>query len=117
MAETPFQEQLAISRTQLANERTFAAWIRTGLSVAAAGFAVDRTAPADLRASWQILSLSGTFIATGAALIVFGGLRFNKVAGDLEGAGTPDVDLARRAVYAMMIVLAALVATTLTILQ
>jgi hypothetical protein len=39
------RQRLAYDRTLLANERTFAAWIRTGLSVAAVGLAAGQLLP------------------------------------------------------------------------
>jgi putative membrane protein len=55
---------LAASRTHLANERTFAAWLRTGLSVAAAGIAVARIPGRE--PSWASLALGLTVIFLGS---------------------------------------------------
>jgi putative membrane protein len=104
---------LATSRTHLANERTFAAWIRTGLSVAAAGVAVAR---ASLRAETPTRLLCTSFIVLGSAMIVFGGVRFGRVAGAIGRAGSPTVRLARRMVYAMAALLAILVVSTFLVL-
>src|SRR5262245_996731 len=70
---------LAAIRTHLANERTFAAWVRTGLSVDAAGIAVARAAHEGTSTRWLAISL----IVLGSSMIVFGGARFAKVARDL----------------------------------
>jgi putative membrane protein len=104
--------KLAVDRTHLANERTFAAWIRTGLSVAAAGIAVAHVAPRDDQLQWAATSLSIMFIVLGSAMIVFGGHRFATVARDLAGTPSPTVYLARGLAYVVMSLLALLVLLT-----
>ena len=98
---------LAAIRTHLANERTFAAWVRTGLSVDAAGIAVSKAHPGE---STRWLALA--FVILGSGMIVFGGARFGKVASDLEGAGSPPVYITRHMVYGMVALLAVLVFCT-----
>ena len=98
-------DQLAVSRTHLANERTFAAWIRTGLAVAAAGVALDQTVAPKLRGLPFAVSVSTGFIFLGVVMIAFGGIRYRRVAADLERLGTPPVRLARHFVFIMMALL------------
>ena len=110
--ETDTATVLAKARTHLANERTFAAWLRTGLSVAAAGIAVMRASTDGLAiARW----LAVTFIVLGSGMIVFGGLRFDRVARDLSQAGAP-VSLGRHVVQIVIAVLAVLVVCTFLVL-
>ena len=102
---------LAVIRTHLANERTFAAWVRTGLSVDAAGIAV---AKAQRASSTHWLALA--FIVLGSCMVVFGGLRFGKVSNDLVTAGSPPVFITRHTVYAMVALLGSLVVCTFIVL-
>ncbi len=57
----PDPTALAMDRTILANERTFQAWIRTGLSAFAAGLGVSRFLPGILPL-WMLLSISSALI-------------------------------------------------------
>lgn len=60
----------------LANERTYLAWLRTGLSMAALGVAVIKFAPGrGMHAAFSGLVLLGA----GLTLIVYGTLRYNTV--------------------------------------
>jgi putative membrane protein len=95
-------DPLAVSRTHLANERTFAAWIRTGLAVAAAGVALDQTAAPALRAGLFTVSVSASFVLLGVAMIAFGGIRYRRIASQLARLGTPPVGVARYFIYVMM---------------
>jgi putative membrane protein len=84
------QRQLAYERTHLANERTFAAWLRTGLSVAALGIVIVRLLPGTERASGYVFALGVFFVAAGVALIAYGAWRFASVQHRLSGAeGVP----------------------------
>jgi len=59
------QTQWAFERTKLAKERTLAAWLRTGLAIVAAGFAIAKLLPiSDPR--WLIQLVSAIFIILGA---------------------------------------------------
>lgn len=104
---------LAAIRTHLANERTFAAWVRTGLSVAAAGIAVAR---ASVHGETPTHWLTVTFIVLGSSMIVFGGVRFDRVVRALRGAGSDPSRIARPVVYAIVTLLAILVVCTFLVL-
>jgi inner membrane protein YidH len=93
----------------LANERTFAAWVRTGLSVAAAGIGVAHaTVHEQTVKHWLTLM----FIVLGSGMILFGGARFERVTRDLDYAGAQPVRLARPIVLVMVATLAVLVVST-----
>lgn len=77
------QSRLAYDRTHLANERTFAAWLRTGLSVAAGGIAVAHLVPEPARDSWIALLLGASFVVLGVAVIGYGAREFARVAAAL----------------------------------
>jgi len=60
--------EYALDRTVLANERTYTAWIRTGLTALAAGVAIERFM-ADVMPRWGIRTIA-------VVLIVFSGVAF-----------------------------------------
>lgn len=60
--------RLALDRTFLANERTYQAWIRTGVSTFAAGLGVVKFLKADLP--------QGILLTTAAILLIFSAMSF-----------------------------------------
>jgi putative membrane protein len=70
----------ATRRTRLANERTYLAWWRTGLTAFAVSFGAGRIAP-ELSggASWPFEVLGVAFAAVGLGFIGFGYLRQKQV--------------------------------------
>lgn len=84
-----------------ANERTFLAWVRTGIAIMAFGFLVERfdiflkiaAAPLGARphavASQAFGNVAGlSLIVAGAALIFLAGLRFRKIAKAIDSPET-----------------------------
>jgi len=63
----------ATRRTHLANERTFLAWWRTGLTALAGGIALGRVVP-ELSTRTKTLDVAGggVFTVLGGAFIVYG---------------------------------------------
>ncbi len=72
------QRWLAYERTHLANERTYAAWLRSGLSVAAVGVALAHFLPEQDRSPVLSLTLGTGFVVAGVALIGFGAWRYGR---------------------------------------
>ena len=107
------QQRLAYDRTLLANERTYAAWLRTGLAVAAFGFALAHVPERPPPASRYV---SASLIVVGAGVIAYGGWRFSRVARDLREAGTPSVRGEPTLIATLTIVLALLVGALLFLL-
>lgn len=71
----------SIARDHLANERTYLAWLRTGLGSAALGAAVIKLLTAEgVRATVG----GAAFILLGMAFIVLGTVRYNRVRRALE---------------------------------
>lgn len=68
---TEFPRPLDLLRTQLANERTLLAYIRTSIGLVAAGVAVLHFFP---RGQWGIIAL-----AAGALTLVVGIVRYTRV--------------------------------------
>jgi putative membrane protein len=104
--------RLAYDRTLLANERTFAAWLRTGLSVAGVGIAAAHLMPGGDGPRPAVLTAGALLVFAGIAIIAFGAWRFAAVARDLAGSGSRSTEVSSRIVYA----LAALVSVLLVVL-
>jgi putative membrane protein len=75
-----FETRDATRRTRLANERTFLAWWRSGLTALAVGFGAGRIVP-ELSggSSWPFVVIGIGFSLVGVALIVFGYERHRQV--------------------------------------
>lgn len=65
----------AIDRTVLANERTYAAWIRTGLAALAAGIAVEKFL-VDFMATWSLRSIAMILILFSAVAFCLAAWRY-----------------------------------------
>lgn len=60
----------AIDRTLMAEERTFSAWIRTGLTSIASGLGIVKLLPIDAQ-SWVVKLLGTLLVLVGAAAFAF----------------------------------------------
>jgi inner membrane protein YidH len=66
----------ATRRTRLANERTYLAWVRTGITCLAAGLAVGRALPEVTDGpAWPYAALGAGYVVVGMALVAYGLLR------------------------------------------
>ena len=75
----------AIRRTRLANERTFLAWLRTGVTCLAAGLAVGRVLPELVDDSvWPYATIGAGYALVGMGLIGYGFRRERAVAEAIE---------------------------------
>jgi putative membrane protein len=117
-AETPagVQERLAYDRTLLANERTFAAWLRTGLSVAAGGIAVAHLVPEPSRDSLVALALGAVFVSLGIAIMAYGAHQAAQVASRLARARNEPPPRSARAQYLVTALVSVLLALVLLFL-
>lgn len=81
------------ARTHLANERTFLAWLRTGLSLVALGLATAQFLERRTSNGWDIATpLSILLIVGGTAMTVVGGRRFADAGHAIdEGTYVPSV--------------------------
>ena len=70
------QQQYALDRTVLANERTYAAWIRTGLGAMVAGLAIEHLL-IEVHPSWIIRGLAVVLIVFSAAAFLLGAWRYS----------------------------------------
>jgi putative membrane protein len=107
---------LAYDRTHLANERTFAAWLRTGLSVAAGGIAVAHLVPEPSRDSMVSLGLGAAFVVAGVGITAYGAHQFARLAEDLGRRGTLRHRLRPRVPYVLTAVIGVLLLAVLLFL-
>ena len=65
------------ARTHLANERTFLAWLRTGLSLVAVGMAVAGFLPVDLVPGFRYVTVfAALLVLFGTIMVVYGANRY-----------------------------------------
>lgn len=76
----------AFRRTHLANERTYLAWLRSGLTAVAVGLGVAKFLPdlADAGVSWPYVILGIGFCVLGVLMMVAGVYRLRQVNRALE---------------------------------
>jgi len=81
------------ARTHLANERTFLAWLRTGLSLLAVGIAAARFLPLALVPGLPYVTVFAvSLVLTGTALVLYGAMRYVRAHNDIDhGNYDPDV--------------------------
>ena len=76
------------TRDHLANERTYLAWVRTGVSVMLVGLAVARFLTTDTGTTGHVdplpLSAGALLVVVGAAGIGYGTIRYRRVAADID---------------------------------
>ncbi len=72
----PDTNRLALDRTVLANERTYAAWIRTGLACLMSGLGVARFM-LDTWSAWGIRIIVAVLIIFAAAAFLIAGWRYS----------------------------------------
>ncbi len=67
--------RLAMIRTVLSNERSFGAWIRTGISSELGGLAVAKLLP-DFQPDWIPIIIGFLFLFVGATSFIYGAWRY-----------------------------------------
>lgn len=92
-AEPPRADADSRARTHLANERTFLAWLRTGLSMIAVGMAAAGFFPIDLVPGFPYIRLFAIVLAiAGTAAVMFGAQRYVVAHREIEaGVFVPSV--------------------------
>jgi putative membrane protein len=79
-----------VHRTQLAHERTYLAWWRTGLAGIAAGFAVGRVLPEVVGGTnWPYVALGTALAASGLAAMVYGIVHYQELQAALRAEREP----------------------------
>ena len=84
----------ATRRTRLANERTWLAWVRTGLTSMAVALAVGKIVPDIAKTShrWPYVVLGVGYALFGVVLVVFGTRRHQEVEENLDAGGYAGAD-------------------------
>lgn len=99
-------------RTSLAAERTWLAWWRTAVAVAAAGLGVGRLLPAVVSGTkWPYVVLGAGYSLVALGLMVAGGIRQSQARAALEKESFEELD--HRLVMAFTVVGALLTVATL----
>jgi putative membrane protein len=107
------RDKLAYDRTHLANERTFAAWLRTGLTIAAGGIAVAHIVPEPARDSIISLALGLLFVVVGVGSIAYGAVQYARVSARLSRAAPRRVSMSTPGIYVLTITLTVLLLAVL----
>lgn len=89
------------ARTHLANERTFLAWLRTGLSLVALGIAIAQfLEPGPGQGLGFAVVLGGVLVVSGTLVTAAGGRRFIQARRQIEaGAYRPDLPVVVLSVF------------------
>lgn len=106
----------AQERTLLAKQRTFAAWVRTGLSTLAVGFAGTELL-GELEPQWLIRSAGAALIVVAAAVFVIGFAGYRDTFRKLKEAGVVSIPLWTVALITGALVLTAVAAFVLMLLN
>jgi len=77
-AAPPDPNLLAIDRTMLANERTYQAWLRTGLASAAAGLAIFKLMRESI-ALWILLIVTSVLLLFSALFFLLAAWRYSHI--------------------------------------
>lgn len=107
----------ATRRTHLANERTYLAWWRTGLTALAASLAVGRIVPAFTDGHrWPYEALGAAYAVLGIALLVYGSIRRREVDEALrQGRFAPAHDHALAAISVLAVAIGLITAALVVI--
>lgn len=101
----PIPNEGSTARDQLANERTFLAWVRTGLGFVGIGVVLEKLIQEQ---GISALVIGLVFTAAGIGMLVYGLLRYRRIAKLLtEGRFAP----AQRGPIALVVLLVALAIT------
>ncbi|HEY2372032.1 MAG TPA: DUF202 domain-containing protein [Gaiellaceae bacterium] len=91
----------ATRRTRLANERTYLAWLRTGLTAVAVGAGVGKIVPGVAHVHrWPFEVLGVGFAFVGVVSAAYGALRFSRVEQALAAGGYAPLEPRRAMAFA-----------------
>jgi len=105
----PLPPEHSLDQLALANERTYAAWLRTGLSALAAGLAVEKFV-VEVLPGWSVRLIAIVLIAVSAAAFGLAGWRFSHLGVRLEAAEVKSVPSTVTAIMSAVLVASSVVA-------
>lgn len=106
----------AIDRTLMAEERTFSAWMRSGMAAIGAAVAIVKMLPSNGDPGWLVQSLGVVLIIVGAMAFAFGFWGYRAGARYWAGALPRAIPLWLMAVFTALLMIAALLALYLILL-
>ena len=107
----------ATRRTRLANERTFLAWLRSGLAAFGVAIAVGAVLPELTdRSRWPHTAAGVGFAALGVGLVVYGLVRERAVEKAIDRGGFAPVDRRALAALAVLTVMLGVAAALIVLL-
>ena len=111
MVQPTLNDTLAEERTLLAAERTYSAWVRTGLSAIAGGLAIVKLVSFQSTAHQFIARLVGPILVLwGAGIFAFAFLSFRRISRSLEYKGVASLSpLSLGLITLVLILIAALI--------
>jgi uncharacterized membrane protein YidH (DUF202 family) len=108
MTTTPKPGADSRTRDELANERTFLAWLRTAANVMIVGLAIAKFGTGNEVTSWS-LSAGAILVVAGGAGAVYGGARYRQTSRDLDAGVVWPSDRTKGPVIAALILVVAIV--------
>ena len=108
--------KLALDRTRLAKERTFAAWLRTALSSIAVGLAVVKLLPS-IEPRWLLRIMGIIFVGAGSLIVIFAIQSYQITLRQLEQKGYKGLPTSYIYVLTTLFVIGALLGVALIILD
>ncbi|WP_153556283.1 YidH family protein [Roseimaritima sediminicola] len=99
----------ANDRTLMAEERTFSAWVRTGLTSMATGLGIVKLLP-QAEASWAMKALGVVLIAVGGLAFAFGFAGYRRGRKHWSGAHGRAVPLWMLSVFSVLLIAATVLA-------
>ena len=106
----------AIDRTLMAEERTFSAWMRSGMAAIGAAVAIVKMLPANGDPPWLVQSLGVVLIITGGMAFAFGFWGYRAGARYWAAALPRAIPLWLMFVFTLLLMIAALLALYLILL-
>jgi putative membrane protein len=106
----------ALERTRLAKERTFAAWLRTGLGAAIAGVGMVKLLP-DVSPDWLVQAMGLLLVASGMAIFILGYRTYHSVLEKLEKEGFEGLPSRSMVILTVSFMLVAVVALIIILLD
>lgn len=106
----------ALERTRLAKERTFAAWLRTGLGAVIAGVGMVKLLPG-ITLDWLVQAVGFLLVISGMAIFIFGYRTYHSVLEKLEKEGFEGLPSRAMVILTASFMLVAIVALIIILLD